>query len=67
MQAVSAERTVRLSALTNHWQLHPHCEHEWVVVACPEAQGVVQGRKLNGATAGEPVSGGPAAPVVREA
>ena len=33
-------------------------------IACPEEQGVVQGRKLKSATAGEPVSGGPADSVV---
>ena len=34
-------------------------------MACPDEQGIVQGRKLKGATAGEPVSGGPADSVVR--
>ena len=34
-------------------------------VARADGRGTVQGRKLKGAAAGEPVSGGPADPVVR--
>ena len=43
-------------------QLRAHCDCVW---QSAEGCSIVQGRKLKGATAGEPVSGGPADPVVR--
>ena len=35
-------------------------------MVCPDERGIVQGRKLKGATAGVPVSGAPADSVVRD-